>query len=54
MIEINNNMDMKTKEKTEQSVQPTKKPDENSGILVEGYIKIFDPKTKEVFVNGRA
>ena len=29
-------------------------PDENSGVLVEGLIKIFDPETTEVFVEGRA
>ena len=29
-------------------------PDENSGVLVEGKIRIFDPETEEVFVEGRA
>jgi len=28
-------------------------PDETSGIYVTGHIKIFDPETKEVFVNKR-
>ena len=31
-----------------------KKPDENSGILVESRIKIFDPETEEVYLEGRA
>lgn len=31
-----------------------KQPDEKGGILVESHIKIFDPETKEEFVNGRA
>lgn len=29
-------------------------PDENSGVLVESLIKIHDPETQEVFVEGRA
>jgi len=31
----------------------TKGPNENTGILVEGHIKIFDPSTKEVFIDKR-
>jgi hypothetical protein len=34
--------------------QPAKQPDERSGINVQGHIKIFDPDTKEVFVQERA
>ena len=30
-----------------------KKPDENSGVYLEDHIKIFDPETQEVFVDGR-
>jgi len=30
-----------------------KKPDENSGILIQGHLKIFDPNTKEVMVDKR-
>lgn len=29
------------------------KPNENSGILLQGHIKIFDPVSQEVFVNKR-
>ena len=55
-------MDFTTKintNKDEDSPQPVsesqkKRPDEHSGIQVEGHIKIFDPETEEVFVNGRA
>lgn len=50
---INKNMD----EKVEQTVvpqQPEKKPDEKGGIYVQGHLKIFDPETKEVFMDGRA
>ena len=53
-MRINNNMDktkiMNEKVKTEHK----KQPNEHSGILVEGHIKIFDPETKEVFVHKRA
>ena len=39
--------------------QPTqanrpKRPNETSAISVEGFVKIFDPKTKETFVEKRA
>jgi hypothetical protein len=30
-----------------------KRPNENSGILVEGHIKIFDPASNEIFINKR-
>jgi hypothetical protein len=49
---INKNMTTNTQET--QSSQPKKAPDEQGGILVQSHIKIFDPETKEVFVNGRA
>ena len=31
----------------------TKGPNENTGILVEGHIKVFDPSTNEVFIDKR-
>ena len=31
----------------------TTKPNENSGILLQGHIKIFDPVTQEIIVNKR-
>ena len=34
-------------------LQPTKQPDERGGISVQGHIKIFDPETKEVYVDKR-
>lgn len=37
----------------QQDQQAQKKPDEVSGIGLQGHIKIFDPKTNEVFVNKR-
>jgi hypothetical protein len=43
---------MQEQNKTEQ-VQQEKKPDEVGSIGLQGHIKIFDPKTKEVFVDKR-
>jgi hypothetical protein len=34
--------------------EESKKPDESSGVLVESKIKIFDPETEEVYIQGRA
>jgi hypothetical protein len=31
-----------------------KRPNETSAISVEGFVKIFDPNTKETFVEKRA
>jgi hypothetical protein len=31
-----------------------KKPNETGSISVQGFVKIFDPKTKQVFVEKRA
>ena len=31
-----------------------KKPNDTGSISVEGFVRIFDPKTKEVFVEKRA
>jgi len=33
--------------------KPVSKPNETSSVGVQGHIKIFDPKTKEVFINKR-
>lgn len=33
--------------------QPASKPNETSSVGVQGHIKIFDPTTKEVFINKR-
>ena len=39
----------KTEEKAVEHTQ--KRPDESSGIYVRGHIKIFDPETKEVYID---
>lgn len=49
MDQSNNNTE--TKMKTEPT--PASKPNETSGVHVEGHIKIFDPNTKEVFIDKR-
>ena len=33
---------------------PPKRPNETGSISVEGFVKIFDPNTKEKFVEKRA
>jgi hypothetical protein len=43
-----------SKQKVEQKPSTTKKPNEVGSISVEGFVKIFDPKTKETFVEKRA
>jgi hypothetical protein len=47
---INNNMDNNSKEMQKNLA---KQPDERGGVHVQGHIKIFDPETKEVYVNKR-
>lgn len=37
-----------------QETPVAKKPDENTGVLIQDKIKIFDPKSGKVYVNGRA
>lgn len=49
---INKEPDMSIQE-TKNTQPPAKKPNENSGFHVEGHIKIFDPETKEVFIDKR-
>lgn len=33
---------------------PARKPDDVGKIKVDGFVKIFDPNTKEIFVEKRA
>jgi hypothetical protein len=44
---------IENKQPTPAQVSP-KKPNETGSIRVEGFVKIHDPKTKEVFVEKRA
>jgi hypothetical protein len=44
-----------TKHQPDPVVKPTtRRPNETGSISVEGFIKIFDPATKETFVEKRA
>jgi hypothetical protein len=40
---------------TDHTTKPdTKRPNETGTVRVEGFVKIFDPKTQQVFVEKRA
>jgi len=39
--------------KEQQEKKPMTKPDENTGVRIEGHIKIWDPTTGEEFINKR-
>lgn len=39
---------------TVQQPSPAKRPNETGSISVEGFVRIFDPNTKEKFVEKRA
>ena len=47
-----------TSEVKQPEAKPTqpapRKPNETGSISVEGFVRIFDPKTKEVYVEKRA
>jgi hypothetical protein len=47
-------MTQKDTQKQPQAQSNKKKPNENGVINVEGFVKIFDPKSKEVYVEKRA
>jgi hypothetical protein len=40
-------------QKNEQIIKPEARPNETGGIHFEGHIKIFDPESKEVFIDKR-
>lgn len=47
-------MEQKSEENTENNMPKSNKlPDETQGFHVEGHIKIFDPETKEIFIDKR-
>lgn len=50
-------INIKTNEESGESEpenKETNKPDENTGILFQGFLKISDPETGEIFIQGRA
>lgn len=53
---INITMEQKesnTMQTNQNTREPAAKPNENSGVRLQGHIKIFDPETKEVYVDKR-
>lgn len=51
---INNSVGKKSEtDDKKPEIQP-KKPNENNGVYLSSHIKIYDPNTKEVFVQKRA
>lgn len=44
----------KPKNEAVRSQSPSKKPNDTGSISVEGFVRIFDPNTKEKFVEKRA
>jgi hypothetical protein len=47
-------MQNNTQQPAKQPSSVAKRPNETGSISVEGFVKIFDPKTKEIFVEKRA
>lgn len=48
-----NNFDDEKMQETQMITPPEPAPNERTGIRLQGHIKIFDPETKEVFVDKR-
>lgn len=40
--------------KLEQQVQQVSRPNEQGQLILQGHVKIFDPNTKQVYVEKRA
>lgn len=51
---MNQNNDDKPKTEVAQQQPRPKKPNDTGSISVEGFVRIFDPNTKEKFVEKRA
>ena len=51
---INKSIDKNTNKKDLKSNVEIKKPNENNGVYFSSHIKIYDPNTKDVFVQKRA
>jgi hypothetical protein len=39
---------------TQQQPKPEKRPNDTGSVSVEAFVKIFDPKTRKVFVEQKA
>ena len=51
---INNSIGKKILPDGKKTEQMPKKPNENNGVYLSSHIKIFDPNSKEVYVQKRA
>jgi hypothetical protein len=51
--QLNNNMDKNTEDLEQNFMDKDTKPNEVSGIHVQGHIKIFDPESGEVYIDKR-
>jgi hypothetical protein len=47
-------MENKTPTQQEQQIKPEKRPNDTGSVTVDGFVKIFDPKTRKVFVEQKA
>ncbi len=41
-------------QKSDKTQEETSQPDENSGIVFQGFLKIHDPETGKIYTQGRA
>ena len=51
---INNSIGKKSEKNDERKTAEVKKPNEFGGVYFSSHVKIYDPNTKEVFVQKRA
>jgi hypothetical protein len=45
---------MENKTPNQPQPQPQKRPNDTGSVIVDGFIKIYDPKTRKVFVEQKA
>lgn len=51
---INNSIGNKSIPDDKKTASQPKKPNENNGVYLSSHVKIYDPNTKEVYVQKRA
>jgi hypothetical protein len=51
---INNSIGKKSENDDKNQDVQQKKPNENNGVYLSSHVKIYDPNTKEIFVQKRA
>ena len=52
-MHLNKYNDMTQQENDKDNKQETKKPNDQSGVMIQGHIKIWDPESGEVIVDKR-